>query len=36
MAKSETARRQLAELLSFRSRWGSNPDIRDAFALLGD
>jgi len=33
-ARTEAARRQLAELLAMRSHWGSNPDILDATALL--
>jgi DNA-binding SARP family transcriptional activator len=33
-ARSKAARRQLAELLSVRSQWGSNPDILEATALL--
>jgi hypothetical protein len=33
-ARTEAARRQLAELLAMRSHWGSNPDILEATALL--
>ncbi|HEX7795658.1 MAG TPA: AAA family ATPase [Vicinamibacterales bacterium] len=33
-ARTEAARRQLADLLAMRSHWGSSPDILEATALL--